>query len=156
MFGPNRMTETERIADQLRRAFYGEAWSGPSVTEVLQGVTAQFAARNSLRDAHSIWELVNHITAWVDIARRRVNGEQVEVTPERNFPPVVDTSETAWNQSLQRLAQAEEALRQTILQMPESRLGETGIKGSDTVYVLLHGVVQHSLYHAGQIMLLRK
>jgi len=76
------MNETERIADQLKRAFHGEAWSGPSVREVLQGVTADIAAKRPIADAHSIWELVHHITAWVDIVRRRVAGEAVTVTPK--------------------------------------------------------------------------
>src|SRR6267378_3569421 len=38
------MKETDRIVDQLRRAYEGEAWHGPSVREVLEGVTASQAS----------------------------------------------------------------------------------------------------------------
>jgi uncharacterized damage-inducible protein DinB len=150
------MKETERIADQLRRAFYAEAWSGPSVMETLEGVTADLAARKNVPDAHSIWELVHHITAWIEIARRRALGERVEVTPEVNFPPMTGADEVDWKRSLRKMTQAEEELRKTILQFSESRLDEPGVKDGHSVYVLLHGAIQHSLYHAGQIMLLRK
>jgi uncharacterized damage-inducible protein DinB len=150
------MKETERIAEQLKRAFYGEAWSGPSVMDAVRGVPVDLAARTRISDSHSIWELVHHITAWVDIARLRVLGQQVEVTPEINFPPVTGASEAEWVGSVQKMADAEEELRRTILQLAESRLEEPGVKDGHSVYVLLHGVVQHSLYHAGQIMLLRK
>jgi hypothetical protein len=150
------MKETERIAEQLRLAFYGKAWSGPAVMETVEGVTAAVAARKNIPDVHSIWELVHHITAWTDIVRRRALGEHVEVTPEINFPPVSGSDEADWKRSLQEMRKAEEELRKTILQLSESRLDEPGVKGAHSVYVLLHGAIQHSLYHAGQIMLLRK
>jgi hypothetical protein len=150
------MTETERIADQLRRAFHGEAWSGPSVKEVLNGVTAEMAARRPLQDVHSIWELVHHITAWVEIVEKRVQAQTVTVTDEVNFPPVIDRTENAWAASLRRMEEAEAALRKTVLELPQSRLDEPGIPGGDSVYILLHGAVQHSLYHAGQIILLKR
>ena len=123
--------------------------------EVLEGVTAEMAAKRPLPDVHSIWELVHHITAWVDIVRRRVDGEVVTVTDELNFPPVTDKTES-WQESLRQMDVAESALRRTILRIPESRLDEPGIPGGDSVYILLQGAVQHSLYHAGQIILLRR
>jgi len=150
------MTETERIADQLKRAFYGEAWSGPSLREVLEGVTPERAARRPIDETHSIWELVHHITAWVDIVRRRVAGETVMVTSTVNFPPVREVSDAAWQESIKAMNDAEERLRQFILELPESRFDEAVPPTGDSVYVLLHGAVQHSLYHAGQIALLKK
>jgi uncharacterized damage-inducible protein DinB len=150
------MRETERIADQLKRAIYGEAWSGPSVLEVLNGVTPETAAAPAVPGAHSIWELVRHINAWMEIVRRRVEGEAVHVTEDINFPPPGDTSEAAWRQTLNELERAAEALRKTILDTSETRLEEPGLPGGDTVSVLLHGAIQHALYHAGQIALLRK
>jgi uncharacterized damage-inducible protein DinB len=150
------MRETERIADQLKRAFHGEAWSGPSVTDVLDGVTAEMAVQRAVPDAHSIWELVHHITAWIDIVRRRVLTEAVNVTEEVNFPPVKDASAGAWQESLKQMDETEAALRNTILALPESRLDEAVAPTGDSVYVLLHGAVQHSLYHAAQIILMKR
>jgi hypothetical protein len=151
------MQENERIADQLKRAFYGDAWSGPCVKDVLDGVTAQMAAARAIPEAHSIWELVHHITAWVDIVRREVMGETLDVTADINFPPVNDTSDGAWQQSLKQMEDAEAALRNLITSIPGSKLDEpAGPDGRYTVYLLLHGAVQHSLYHAGQIMLMKR
>jgi len=150
------MIETARIADQLKRAFYGKAWSGPSVKEALAGVRAEIAARKPISGAHSIWELVHHITAWVEIVRKRVEGKNVKVTRRVNFPPVLDASPAGWKKSLRRMEQAEAELRKTILRIPEPRLEESAADGRASVYILLHGVSQHSLYHAGQIMLLKR
>ena len=150
------MSETQRIEDQLKRAFYGEAWHGPSVKEALEGVTPEIAVQRPLEGVHSIWELVGHITTWVDVVRRRALGQTETVTDEMNFPPVTDAGEAAWKEAIRRMESAETELRKTILQLPESRLDEPAVQNGPTVYILLHGAVQHSLYHAGQIVLLKK
>ena len=59
-----RKSEGARIADQLRRAFYGSAWHGPAVLELLKDVDAATAAAKPLAEVHSIWELVLHIAVW--------------------------------------------------------------------------------------------
>ena len=58
----------ERLADTIRRAYEGEAWHGPSLSEVLEGIDA-VAAAIKRGDAHTIWELTLHITAWLEIVR---------------------------------------------------------------------------------------
>ena len=64
----------ERIRDQLRRAHSGDAWHGPSLTELLEDVDADTASARPIAAAHSIRELVLHIVAWQKEATRRVNG----------------------------------------------------------------------------------
>jgi len=51
------MKEIERILDQLRRSFDGDAWFGPSVEQVVAGITAAQAAARPLPAAHSIWKI---------------------------------------------------------------------------------------------------
>jgi uncharacterized damage-inducible protein DinB len=151
------MSEIRRIKDQLRRAFEGEAWHGPSVKEVLSGVTAEKAALKAVPGAHSIWELVHHIAAWEEIAFRRVNGENTGDAPDEvDWPPVNDTSDEAWGRALAGLDRSNAALREAIAQLDESRLEDLAPGTGYTLYYLLHGVIQHDLYHAGQIALLKK
>ena len=71
------MTETFRLADQIRRAFEGNAWHGDSVLELLAGVNAKTAAARPIKNAHSIWEILLHIAAWDDAVRRRIGGTAV-------------------------------------------------------------------------------
>ena len=150
------MTELQRVADQLQRAYGGPAWHGPAVKEALEGVTPEMAARHAVAGAHTIWELVHHIGAWADIPRRRILGEAFEITAELNFPPVTETSADAWQRSLDGLAASQQKLLDVIAGLPESRLDVPIMKDGPTVYLLLHGVVQHHIYHAGQIVLLKK
>lgn len=152
------MTEIERILDQLRRAYEGEAWHGPSVREVLAGVTAKQAQARPLANAHSIWELVHHIAVWESVGRRRLEGDraQIDISSPEDWPPPDDLSEAAWEQAKASLDRGHHALREAIARVDESRLDEPIFEGMSTVYVTLHGVIQHDLYHAGQIAMLKK
>ena len=152
-------SEAARIADQLRRSFDGEAWHGDSLFEILEGVTAAQAAARPIKGAHTIWELVLHIAAWDDAVLRRFAGVALELSDVENFPPVTDTSEAAWHAALTQARRAHHDLIAAVNELPDSRLYELvpGKEGAHyTFYYMLHGVVQHELYHAGQIALLKK
>lgn len=151
------MTETHRINSQLKRAFQGQAWHGPSLRELLDGVTAEQAAAKPVPNAHSIWELVNHIIAWEQIVKQRLEGDAVNSIPaEVNFPPVSDASEEAWQGALQKLEVSNQSLREAIKRIDDAKLEEKAAGQDYSVYFMLHGVIQHDLYHAGQIALLKK
>jgi len=87
---------------------------------------------------------------------RRLNGEAVELTAAGDWPPVTGPGANAWNDTLRALHAAQRELREALKELPESRLAET-VPGKDySFYVLLHGAIQHDLYHAGQIGLLKR
>ena len=151
------MSETARIAEQIRRAFDGEAWHGDSVLEILEGVDATTAAAKPIANAHSIWELLLHVAAWDDAIRRRLfSAELITLADEQNFPAVRDTSAAAWEQAVQQSVHAHRQLVKAVEELPDSRLTER-VPGKDyDVRMMLNGIVQHELYHAGQIALLKK
>jgi uncharacterized damage-inducible protein DinB len=150
------MQEIKRIVDQLKRAYEGEAWHGPSLRELLNGVTAETAAKKPLAHAHSIWEIVLHVAAWENAVRRRIEGEALDLSQEEDWPPVNDTSEAAWKKALADLESGHKRLRETIQRLTDSQLDGLAADQKYTVYFMLHGVIQHDLYHAGQIALLKK
>ena len=149
-------SEVERIQGELQRAFEGEAWHGPAVLELLRDVTAQQAAARPIAGAHSIWELVLHIAAWENAGRRRLEGDRAQLPDEEDFPPVNDNSEAGWQQTIEALKNGHSKLYDAIAGLDESRLDAPVLDGMRSVYITLHGVIQHDLYHAGQIALLKK
>jgi uncharacterized damage-inducible protein DinB len=150
------MSEITRILDQMDRAFSGDAWHGPSLQRLLEGLSAEDSSKHSVRNAHSIWELVNHIAAWNTIVRHRLIGEKVAVTPEMDWPPVWEASEIAWKRSLDHLSECRALLRQVVEGLTDSQLDERVAEKDYTNYVMLHGLIQHDLYHAGQVAVLKK
>lgn len=153
------MSETVRLADQIRRAFEGHAWHGDSVLELLADVDAKTAAAHPIKNAHSIWELILHIAAWDDAVRRRTGGKAVRLSAKQNFPPVTDTSEAAWSKAVNYLKHTHDELVKAVAAFPDSRLQEQ-VPGKTAkhhnFFYMFSGIVQHELYHAGQIALLKK
>jgi uncharacterized damage-inducible protein DinB len=153
------MSETARLADQIRRAFDGDAWHGDSVVELLQGVNAKMAAAHPIKNAHSIWELVLHIAAWDGAVKKRTGGTAIQLSGEQNFPLVKDTSEAAWHKAIEDAKQAHSELVKAVAAFPDSRLQEQVPGKTESYYnffYMFSGIVQHELYHAGQIALLKK
>ena len=151
------MSEVERILDQMDRAFAGDAWHGPPLKPMLDGMTAEEAAKHPIKGAHSIWELVRHITAWNTIVERELSGAAVEVTPEMDWPTVWEATDVQWQRAVQNLVDARSRLRKAVESLRDEQLDERPAKRtSNSRYVMLHGIVQHDLYHAGQIAILKK
>jgi uncharacterized damage-inducible protein DinB len=150
------MNEIERIEQQLKLAFEGGAWHGPGVLETIEGVTAKQAAAHPVVGAHSIWELVTHIAAWEDACRRRLTGDRAELSTDEDWPPNTDTSDVAWTKTKDSLIEGHQRLRESIAFLTEARLDEPVMEGMRSVYITIHGAIQHDLYHAGQIAILKK
>ncbi len=150
------MAERDRIVDQLKRAFEGEAWHGPSVLEAIEGVTWKRALEKPIPAAHSIWEIVLHLTTWEDVVRRRLLGESPDLTSAEDWPPVKDKSNEGWAAALKNLRDGHARLRKVAAGIEDKQLDTSPTGKYSTRYVLLHGAVQHDLYHAGQISILKK
>lgn len=158
------MPELERIARELNRMYLGGAWHGPALMDVLRGVTAAQAAARPIPGAHTIYELTHHVTAWTDEVRERIRGRSPGMPDDGDFPPSGTTvDEAAWSALRERLEARYRDLMDALTTFDPSRLDdpvdatrERRGDGGDTFYALLQGTVQHTGYHAGQIMLLRK
>jgi hypothetical protein len=150
------MNESERLAQQYERALNGDAWHGPSWREVLEGVTRETALRKPIPEAHSIAEIVLHATTWHDVVRRRLEGESPQVSDAEDWSAARFADDAAWDAAVRRLLESGRALRETVARFPVERLEATRPNTEGNWYELLIGELQHVLYHAGQVSLLKK
>ncbi|HEX2340442.1 MAG TPA: DinB family protein [Vicinamibacterales bacterium] len=160
------MTEIDAIVDELQREYGGDAWYGSSLRDILKNVTAAQAAARPVPEAHSIWELVLHVTAWKREVAARMQGRPAGEPAEGDWPPAPSdgqATDAAWAKTLDALQEAQVALISAAGQLPPSRLHVpvadprnrplgTGVSH----YVTLHGIAQHDVYHAGQIAIIKK
>ncbi|MFN2602778.1 MAG: DinB family protein [Gemmatimonadaceae bacterium] len=149
-------TGGERIAEEIGQALAGDAWHGPSLSELLKDVTAEDAAHRPIPSAHNIWELVLHITSWANITRRRLTGGKVEPEQGEDWPVPEAVSEKNWESALAALAESHERLCEVVAGLSDEELDARVPKGKRSVSNMLHGVTQHDAYHGGQIALLKK
>jgi uncharacterized damage-inducible protein DinB len=151
------MKRAKQLAKHLARTVTGPMWHGPALANVLEGVSHEAAARRPIPSAHSVWEIVLHVTAWAQIARERLNGESIADPPsERDWPPVTAVGLDAWRLAIEQLAFAHRMLAADIRDLSDDGL-DAMVPGTEyPVWILLTGVVEHGVYHAGQIALLKR
>ncbi len=150
------MSEIARIVDQLRRGWDGDAWHGTPLWTMLCDVTASEANARPIPGAHTIAEIVQHLAYWKQATVQRVNGELISPSHDEQWPPHRDTSESAWRQALELLQSRHHVFIQIVERLSDDQLTQP-IAGRDyDLYVQLHGSLQHDLYHAGQIALLKR
>lgn len=151
------MKEMRRIVDQIERAWDGNAWHGPPLRKLLRDVKPRQAFRRPVNGAHTIAELVLHLGSWIGATADALGGAKMPaVTPALNWPKPVASTGRTWRLALQRLEDAHRRLVARARRFPERKLSARVPGRKYNFYVLLHGTVQHNLYHAGQIALLKK
>jgi uncharacterized damage-inducible protein DinB len=156
-------SDFDSLRDDLRNVYDGEPWHGSSIRDVLKGVDANTAAVRSIPSAHTIWELVLHMTGWTREVASRVRGADAKSPPEDWPAPRADGGEAAWRSAQDELAAAHKDLERAVDSLkPEDLVRWIGDKRDPalgtglTVGTVIRGLLQHHTYHQGQITLLKR
>jgi uncharacterized damage-inducible protein DinB len=142
------MNQTQRIADSYRAATIKGAWYGPSLAEMLAEISPELATMPPIPGAHSISELLQHLLLWNERVRNTSDSHPMprwEAEKEWAEPPI------PWNELVARWNQSRELLEEKIRNFRVEDLAKQ-VPGRNYPYeTLLHGIVQHAIYHSGQI-----
>jgi uncharacterized damage-inducible protein DinB len=147
------MRPTEQLLDQLNRAYGGEAWHGPALRNLLDGVTESQAKARPIRNGHSILELVVHVGTWIDVVAKRVGGQVVD---SNSVPDWADVTKTTWEGAVEELERAESRLSDAVARLSSEDLDKPVPGEKRSIYSEIMGALQHNVYHAGQIAILKK
>lgn len=157
------MSSTGVFAEQLERIAEGDPWYGPNIDQVLADIITTDAAAHPIPNAHSIWEITLHLTAWVREVQRRLQLGIWQMPEEGDWPAPAALSPANWSAAVNALNEAHTLLAEELARFPEGRLdeslGETrdhAMGSGQTYRQMLHGLLQHDAYHLGQISLLKK
>ncbi len=152
-----RNNELAGIIDDLERGYDGDAWHGSPLRKILDGVTAEAAAKQPVPGGHSIREIVLHLAAWENVVVRRIEeGTAIESPDEGDFPKVDSAGADAWESALKLLDARHARLLLAVSGLDSSRLSEAVVGKNYRIDHMLRGAVQHMAYHAGQIALIKK
>jgi uncharacterized damage-inducible protein DinB len=153
---PDPPATARLLADRLERTWAGSMWYGPSLKEALDGVTPAEAVSRPIAGAHTILEMVQHMTVQARAGLEYATGQWKRgPTPEEDWPasegPLDDQ---AWQAHLTTLELTYRHLAATTRALSSAQLSATPPGGRRTVEDLIRGVVEHGIYHCGQIALL--
>lgn len=150
------MSELNRILKHYDGVLDGDAWHGDAIWEILEAIPAQTAAARPLPGTHTIWELVSHMTFWEGVVTKRLAGLRAGLVEELNFPPTPAATEENWQKTLGEFRASNHAFREALANLDPAKLEQLTAAGKRTYYDEAHGIIEHHVYHLGQIAVLKK
>jgi len=147
---------TAQIAKHLRDVHFGGNWTASNLKQHLSGVTSE-QATTKVPSFNTIVALVYHINYYVGAIIKVLQGGPLDAHDKYSFdhPPI--SSEEDWQQLLNKTWADAETLAALIEQLPNTKLDENFLDGKyGTWYRNLAGLIEHTHYHLGQIVLIKK
>lgn len=150
------MHTTARIAQHLRHVHFGGNWTCSNLKDQLADVTWEQAVTKA-HSFNTIAALVFHIHYYVDTILGVLRGGPLDAHDRFSFdhPPV--QSQEDWDRMVNKALSDAEHLAALIEQLPDSILPEDFTDSKYGSYFRnLHGMIEHTHYHLGQIALIKK
>lgn len=151
------------MRDLSARVLTGDPWHAGSIKDLLADVTVTDAKARPIPGAHSIWELVLHMTAWADEVRLRLDGRPAGAPRSGDWPRVGRPTSARWAAArsalftaYRRLDRSLETLADRDLRTPVTDHRDNAAGTGLSRYLTAHGIIHHAVYHAGQIALLKR
>ena len=150
------MNITKQIADHFRQVHFGGNWTSVNLKETLSDVDWQLATRR-VQSLNTIAALVFHINYYVSEVLKVLKGEPLTARDKFSFGhPPIDSQED-WDKLLIKTWADAESFADLIEQLPEGILWEQFTDGQyENFYRNIHGIIEHTHYHLGQIILIKK
>jgi len=145
------------FAAQFEALYNGRPWYGTPLLELVKPVTPAKAFWQPKKNAHSIAQLISHIIYWRQPLIKRLSGD-LDYTPsvqsEDNWKINEQLRKKGWKSLLQSLEESQHLLVTLLTNHKDSLLKK---KYSDnlTYQELINGILQHDLYHTGQVAYLK-
>jgi uncharacterized damage-inducible protein DinB len=150
------VNDVDRIIKHYDGVLNGDAWHGDPVWKVLSDIPAATAAARPVSGAHSIWEIVDHMMFWEGVVLQRLQGKRAGLVEELNFPATPAPSEENWRKTLDEFRDSNRSFREALANIDPAKLNDLTAAGKRTYYGEAHGILEHHVYHLGQIALLKK
>lgn len=150
------MNTPEEIAHQLKTIYNGGNMTGVAMKKVIDDVTWKEATR-SIYNCNTIGTLVYHTQYYIRIITGVLKGGPLEGNDALSFQHSPITSAEDWEILKKTVFQEIDEMASLIEQLPERTLKEAFASGKyGNYYRNLHGVLEHTTYHLGQMQLLKK
>ncbi|SDF68585.1 Uncharacterized damage-inducible protein DinB (forms a four-helix bundle) [Mucilaginibacter pineti] len=157
------MSTSEKLSTQLQKILAGDAWYGSPVYTIIEGISFEAAYEKPQNSVHNIAEIVLHMIAWTEEVMDRMNGLPSGIPTSGDWPLTGAPDEQKWQNYVEDLKLVNVNLIGIIQNFPEEQWNEptadernrelgTGV----TFEELINGLIQHHIYHSGQIALLNR
>ncbi len=143
------------IAQHIMDVHTGDNWTDVNIKNTLQNISLKEAITVTNSSANTIAALLHHIIFYNEVVFERLKGNIPLISDANGFDVPALTRENDWLELQEKNYQSAQNLAEAVKQFPEEKLFEPVIANSSTVYKTLHGVIEHTHYHLGQIVIIK-
>lgn len=150
--------EIDYIVTILRSVLEGEPWYGKSVMKVLQDVDVSKVYQKPNENSHSLIELLYHMNTWAEFTLKRLEKDEekdIEVFEALDWREIVP-KEHSWAKGVAQFKVTHDLIIELLGTKDDKFLSEEVAYREYNFRFLLHGIIQHDIYHIGQIAYLMK
>jgi len=157
------MTTSEKLQHELQNVLSGDPWYGNNVYSIIEQVSFEAAFEKPPGAAHTIAGIVLHMLSWTEEVLDRLNGKEASLPMSGDWPDTGAPDEQKWQNYVNDLKLVNVNLQRVIGEFPEERWNEpiddkrepsvgNGVANEE----LVNGLIQHHVYHSGQIAILHR
>jgi len=149
------MDEKNRIKDLFNRAYYSKSWHGDSISKIIEGLTWE-ECRKKLNSTHTIAELILHMIAWKNMVSSCLSGANVSLSDEEDWPKPDLSNDSDWEKIKLDLERAHVDFIGSVDKFDFDKMNEIVQGQNYPFFVMIYGLLEHDIYHAGQIAIIKK
>jgi hypothetical protein len=150
------MNTSTQIAKHFREMVFGGNWCTVSLKGTLDGVTLK-QANTTIHSLHTITALTYHIGYYITAVLKVLEGGPLDAHDKYSFDHPEIASDKDWQQLQEKIWREAETFASLIAELPEEQLFQDFTDGKYGIYFRnLLGIIEHTHYHLGQIVLLKK
>ena len=145
-----------QIAKHFREVHFGGNWTSVNLKDTLAGIN-WLQATTRVYSFNTIAALVYHVNYYVSVVSKVLQGESLNASDKYSFDMSPIQTDEDWQRLLDKLWTDAETFAMLIEQMPDSKLEEIFVDEKyGTYYRNLNGIIEHTHYHLGQMVLIKK
>jgi uncharacterized damage-inducible protein DinB len=151
-------TEIQSIIRNLENTLDGTPWYGRPVYAILREVDATTASIKPNEQSHSMIELLYHMITWSQFTLKRIEKDVINdlAAFEKIDWREIDPQIHGWEEGLSEFIATHQQIIALLHEKDDSFLKEKVDYRNYNVRFMLNGLVQHNIYHLGQIAYLQK
>ena len=150
---------TKELIELLEQTFDGNPWYGNSVIKNLEKIQ-DCDPNNSFKKGNSIGQILEHMIAWRIFTIEKLKGNSeylVEMNSKDDWNKEGNYSDTDCQRLIDKLKETQKELISLIKKKSSDAWLSEKVPGSKYhFHYLLNGIIQHDIYHVGQIAILAR
>lgn len=146
-------SEINLVRSQLEDTWNGDPWFGRPVLQLLDGITEEeaYAAPGG---QHSAAQLVWHMVLWREFVLTRISpqeGKNSRYFEANDWREATANTPYTWAEGVKALHQSQTELLLVLSGHDDAMLNQQVPERNYNFRKLLYGLVQHDIYHLGQV-----